>query len=110
MNEIVCERLLQAAKEQRFVTYSELAAAISLSLSDASGLNQMSFLLEEIADHEIANGRPLLVAIIVSESNNMPGGGLFKYAKRKGLLKGRKNNLEFFLEEARKVHGFWKAA
>jgi hypothetical protein len=46
-----------------------------LSLTDAAGLNQLSALLEEIADYELAAGRPLLAAIIVSERDNMPGNG-----------------------------------
>ena len=109
MNEIIYERLIQAAKEKRFVTYSEIAAAIGLGLTDSAGLNKLSILLEEIADHEINAGRPLLVAIIVSDTNNMPGGGLFSYAKRKGLMKAKdKDKLAFFLTEAKKAHEFWK--
>ena len=108
MNEIIYERLKQAAKEKQFVSYSDLSAAISLSLTDAAGLNELSRILEEIADHELASGRPLLVAIIVSGKDNMPGAGLFEYAKRKGLMKSKdKDKLEFFLQEAKKVHGYW---
>jgi len=110
MNETIYERLKEAAKEKRFVTYSDVSAAIGLSLSDAEGLNKLSVLLEEIADHEMSAGRPLLVAIIVSDSNNMPGGGLFSYAKRKGLMNAKdKDKLSFFLAEAKKVHDFWAA-
>lgn len=108
MNATIYQRLEAAAREKRFVTYSDLAAAIQLSLTDAEGLNKMNVLLEEIAEHELAAGRPLLVAIIVSESNNMPGSGLFSYAKRKGLMKAKdKDNLTFFVTEAKKVHEYW---
>lgn len=108
MNEILYARLTQAAKEKKFVGYSDLSAAINLSLTDAAGLNKLSVLLEEIADHELSAGRPLIAAIIVNENTNMPGTGLFSYAKRKGLMKSKdKDTLAFFLTEAKKVHDYW---
>lgn len=108
MNDVIYQRLLQAARERRFVSYTDLTAAIGLSISDASGLNAFGEILEEIADYELTNKRPLLAAIIVNENNNMPGNGLFDYAKRKGLMKPKdKDRLGFFLQEAKKVHDFW---
>lgn len=81
-----------------------------MSLTGPDGLNALNLILEEIADHEVANDRPLLVAIIVNEGTNMPGAGLFQYAKRKGLMKQKdKDNLTFFVKEAKKVHDFWAA-
>ena len=110
MNETIYARLRQAAKEKKFVNYADLSAAISLSLTDAAGVNALNKMLEEIADHETANGRPLLAAIIVNENSNMPGAGLFNYAKRKGLMKQKdKDNLAFFLAEAKKVHDYWSS-
>ena len=108
MNDILYARLTQAAKEKKFVSYADLSAAISQPMTDGAGVNAMTEMLEEIADHELANGRPLLAAIIVNENTNMPGAGLFSYAKRKGLMKPKdKDTLTFFLTEAKKVHEFW---
>ncbi len=108
MNEKIYARLTEAAKEKKFVNYGDLSAAISLSLTDAAGVNALNKILEEIADNELANGRPLLAAIIVNENSNMPGAGLFSYAKRRGLMKPKdKDNLAFFLQEAKKVHDYW---
>jgi hypothetical protein len=108
VNETIYARLTQAAMGKQFVSYRDLSAAINLSLTDAAGLNALGVLLEEIADHELAAGRPLLPAIIVNENTNMPGGGLFSYAKRKGLMKAKdKDTLAFFLKEAKKVHDYW---
>lgn len=111
MNEVIYARLTDAARARKFVSYADLSAAINLSLSDAAGVNALNTMLEEIADNEVANGRPLLAAIIVNEGTNMPGAGLFSYAKRKGLMKPKdKDNLAFFLAEAKKVHDFWSCA
>mgnify|MGYP001574818901 FL=1 len=108
MNATIYVRLTQAAREKRFVSYSDLSAAIELPLTDSAGINALNLILEEIADHEVANNRPLLVAIIVNKGTNMPGAGLFQYAKRKGLMKSKdKDNLTFFVTEAKKVHDFW---
>lgn len=110
MNEVIYARLTQAAKEKRFVSYSDLSAAIQLPLTDSAGVNALHLILEEIADHEIANNRPLLAAIIVNENTNMPGSGLFQYAKRKGLMKQNdKDYVTFFVKEAKKVHDYWAA-
>ena len=110
MNATIYTRLKQAAREKRFIGYSDLSAAIELPLTDSNNVHTLNVMLEEIADHELANGRPLLVAIIVNENTNMPGAGLFHYAKRKGLMKQKdKDNLTFFVAEAKKVHDFWSA-
>jgi hypothetical protein len=111
VNEIIYTRLTEAAKERKLVNYSDLSSAIGLSLMDASGLHALNKLLEEIADHELENGRPLLAAIIVNENTNMPGAGLFNYAKRKGLMKPKdKDNLSFFLLESKRVHDHWSTS
>jgi hypothetical protein len=111
MNDVIYNRLIQAARERRFIQYNDLTAAISLDIGDAAGMNALTEILEEIANHEFANGRPLLAAIIVSKSNNMPGNGLFDYAKRKGLMNPKdKDKLAFFLSEAKKVHDYWASA
>ena len=55
-----------------------------------------------------AAGRPLLPIVVVRGDNNMPGGGLFKYAKRKKLQKG--DDLTFFATELRRVYDYWAAA
>jgi len=96
MNETICTRLTQAAKEKKFISYSDLSAAIALSTTDAEGLNALNKMLEAIAENELANGRPLLVAIIINENTNAPGAGLFSYPKRKGLMKAKdKDTLTF---------------
>lgn len=111
MNEVLRERLIEAARARQFISYSDLSAAINLSMTDTAGTHALNVMLEEIAEHELENNRPLLVAIIVNANDNMPGTGLFSYAKRKGLLKpAPKTNdkLEFFVREAKRVHDFWQ--
>ena len=59
------------------------------------------------ADQEIAAGRPLLAAVVVSEKTGMPGAGLFKYARRNGLQKT--DDVTFFVSELKRVYDYWVA-
>jgi hypothetical protein len=106
MNATIYERLKQTAKERKLTTYSELAAASGVRLSDPAEMNRLGAMLDEIADHELTAGRPLLPVLIVREDTNMPGFGLFRYAKRKGLMKG-KSDVEFFAAELKRVYEVW---
>ncbi len=46
--------------------------------------------------------------VVVSGRTNRPGGGLFKYAKRKKLQKG--DDITFFATELRRGYDFWAKA
>src|SRR5262249_35320148 len=45
VNEIIYARLTQAAREKKFVSYSDLSAAIQLSLTDAAGVSALHVIL-----------------------------------------------------------------
>jgi hypothetical protein len=107
MNAAVYEKLVQVAKARTTVTYGELAKVADLSLDGDDAMKSLGFLLDEIADQEIAAGRPLLPVVLVRE-NNMPGAGLFKYARRKRLQKT--DDLTFFATELKRVYEYWATA
>lgn len=66
-------------------------------------------ILDAIADHELANGRPLLPALVVREDTLMPSGGLVKYAKNK-KLPNSEDELTFCATEAKRVSAAWQTA
>ena len=107
MNAAVYEKLVQVAKARTTIAYGELAKVADLSLGGDEDLKSLGLLLDEIADQEIAAGRPLLPVVIVRE-NKMPGAGLFKYARRKKLQKT--DDLTFFATELKRVYEYWAAA
>lgn len=104
MNAAVYDKLVQVAKARATITYGEVAKVADLSLEGDDALKSLGLLLDEIADQEIAAGRPLLPVVIVRE-NNMPGAGLFKYARRKKLQKT--DDLTFFATELKRVYEHW---
>jgi hypothetical protein len=108
VNAAVYTKLIQVAKARTTITFAELAAAADVSLDTDENAIAMGFALDEIADQEIAAGRPLLPVVVVQGDGNRPGGGLFKYARRKGLQKT--DDMTFFVTELNRVYDYWAKA
>jgi len=108
INAAVYQKLIQVAKARKSITYGELAQAADVSADGDDAMRVVGELLDAIADQEVTAGRPLLPIVVVSGRTNMPGGGLFKYAKRKKLQKG--DDMAFFVAELTRVYDFWAKA
>ena len=108
MNTAVYDRLTQVAKEGKVITYKELGYAANLDVSSLPDLDKLTRILAEIADHEIALGRPLLIMVVVREDLGMPAKGLFKYTKAKGIQDKKMEDIAFFAEEIKRVYAAWK--
>lgn len=67
--------LYQCARERRTITYSGLAEELSVYLHPHSFV--FSRLLRSLCQEEIAAGRPILCALVVSKATGIPGGGYF---------------------------------
>src|SRR5262249_51993210 len=111
VNAAVYEKLVQVAKARTTITYTALASVADITLAGSGDdeMKTLGFVLDEIADQEIAAGRPLLPAVVVKKSDNMPGAGLFIYARKKGLQKKKTDNLTFFAEELKRVYAYWSS-
>lgn len=107
VNDAVYNKLVQVAKARKTIAYGELAMVADVMVEDEGGddFRSVGFILDAIADQEVAAGRPLLPIVVVSGKTNMPGGGLFKYAKRKKIQKG--DDVTFFATELRRVYDYW---
>lgn len=77
-----------------------------MTLEGDDDIKSLGFVLDAIADQEVALGRPLLPIVVVSGKTGSPGGGLFKYAKRKRLQKG--DDMTFFVTELKRVYDYWQ--
>lgn len=108
INAAVYAKLIQVAKERKTITYSQLASVADVTVESRDELKTVGFILDAIADQELAAGRPLLPIVVVSGTTNMPGGGLFKYAKRKKLQKT--DDMTFFATELNRVYAYWATA
>lgn len=81
MNELVRDYLIQAARSRNLVTYSRVNEDCHLRLDFdlQTDRNEIGHILGEISTFEHQNGRPLLSAIVIHESNdNEPGAGFYE--------------------------------
>lgn len=108
INTAVYEKLIEIARSRQTISYGELGQVADVSLDTDEGMKNLGFMLDGIADQELAAGRPLLAIVVVSGKTGMPGAGLFKYARRKGIQKA--DDVTFFATELNRVYAHWAPA
>ena len=106
VNTTVYRKLVEIAKARGTVQFTELARLADMPLEAEGDVAAMGRILDEIAEADVAAGRPLLAVLVVHGDRNMPGAGLFRFAKKKKLQKG--DDLTFFVTEMARVHEYWK--
>jgi hypothetical protein len=109
MHEAIYERLKAVAREGKTITYGEIAPLAGLDMANEADRIKITELLQEIGSFELQHNRPMLPAVVVQKSKNMPGQGFFRAARRSGAYKGN-DDPGYFQEELRKVHEYWKQA
>ncbi len=105
VNAAVFEKLVQVAKAKTTIPFVELAQLADMTLEIEGDVAAMARVLDEIAESDVAAGRPLLAVLVVHGTKNMPGGGFFKFAKKKKLQKT--DDLTFFATELKRVYDYW---
>jgi hypothetical protein len=110
MNTGIYEELKTIARREDVTTYSAIAPLACLDMSNADHRQQIGEILGEISSAEHRAGRPLLSAVVILDGLNVPGKGFFTLARELGLYKPRKvhDDILFFADELRRVHGYWK--
>ena len=68
--------------------------------------NEMADILDGISRAEHDAGRPLLSAVVIRRDKNMPGNGFFTLARSLHLHRDG-DDLQYWLEELRRVHDYW---
>jgi len=107
VNPIVYRRLVQVAKARGTVTLADLGTAADLLPGRADDAKILLLILDHVAEHEAAEGRPLLPAVVVREDGDPPGLGLAAYARRKGL---GTDDPGYFAAELERVYAHWAPA
>jgi hypothetical protein len=86
-NDHLREELLKQIRTGLPVTYEELADR--LALSPPRTIHRLPGALEQLVDEDIAAGRPLLAALVVSKARpGLPARGFFLKAQASGLFPG----------------------
>ncbi len=78
--EKVRRKLIERAREEKTVTYGEVASWVGIS-SRAVGLG----ILDPINEMEIREKKPMLSALVVYRDSGRPGSGFFGLAKQLGV-------------------------
>jgi len=104
--ERIREILVQKAKEQKTVFYSELAPMLSDIAHIEAHQRPFHYMLGEVSSSEDRAGRGLL-SVLVTEKNEpmMPGQGFFDLARERG--RKTEDNLELYAKEVQKVFDVW---
>jgi len=111
MNKKTYDRLQEIAKAQEMTTYSDIAPLADLSMDNEDDRNAISIILEEIAQHEESEKRPMLTAVVIHRGDNIPGEGFFQIAQKFGRYNGSRNQnnrLRFWIDALNSVHEYWK--
>jgi len=100
-----------ARNEGEPISYTQAAHFVDLTMNNAAHRMKIGQILDDIYELELAQGHPMLSALVVQEDNRIPGHGFFKMAKRLGRLKGNRSTDEifFYAEELKRVYEYWKA-
>lgn len=105
VNAAVFQKLIQVAKARATIQFVELGQVADMALDNDEDVAALGHVLDAIAEEDVAAGRPLLPVLVVHGTRNMPGVGLFKFAKKKKLQKT--DDLTFFATELKRVYDYW---
>lgn len=97
--QLVYAELIAAARYRGTVTYQEIASIMGLPLSGNHMGKEVGYILGEVSEDEVKQGRPMLSSVAVGVSGE-PGDGFYVFAAE--LNKSMGNTVE----EKRK---FWRA-
>ncbi|MCG3204911.1 MAG: hypothetical protein KCHDKBKB_01628 [Elusimicrobia bacterium] len=104
MHEKLYDLLKDVARQGKTDFYKPVGR--SIGIRDGAGMRQLFIYLGEISKHEVAQGRPMLSAVVVNPKDKMPGAGFFRLAKELGRQKGQ-DDKSFFAEELHRVFTHW---
>lgn len=95
-----------AAKYRGSITYQNVAKIMGLPQQGNHMGSEVGYILGEISDEEVTNGRPMLSAIVVNAKGQV-GPGFFILARKLGRLKNE-NEQDFLEKEQKLVYKTWR--
>ena len=106
----VRDRLVTAARQHERVTYKEVAKAIGRPIKGPHWAVPIGRVLAPISEDEVAAGRPMLSAIVVSQDSDLPGEGFYKLGKQLGVVNAGETSEDFAKRQIRQVYEYWGGA
>lgn len=105
----VYDRLVKAARAREFVHYAELAEMLNIDRDNPHFGAQVGKVLGQISEDEVAAGRPMISAIVVSKDTMLPGYGFFTLGQELRQTEPGEDDLAFAVRQIRRVHDHWSA-
>ena len=102
------DRLVAAARRGDLTTYKALAEATGRSTKGPHWAVHIGRILGEISTEEVAHGRPMLTAIVVSQGTKLPGGGFFNLGEGMRLVRDGEDEEAFARRQIREVHDYYR--
>ena len=103
--------LIRAAEMRGTVYYADVAAIFGLPATGNHTASVVGQVLGDIVDEERKQGRPMLSAVAVSQTNNRPGSGFYALAEMNGLIGSdatTEEKVAFWQAELKRVYETWK--
>jgi len=110
MKEQIREMLIQVARQNNTISYSEVGEAVELDMANPGERSKLANTLDQINREEHELGRPLLSAVVVQKESGHPGTGFFELARELGKQKPDEDNQIFFTNELKRIFDVWMAA
>lgn len=101
------ERLITAAKNQGTVSYKEIGEILGIRTRGNHFSREVGWILGEISEDEVSNGRPMLSAIAVGVTG-LPGEGFITLARYLDLLPDGEDQQQFWKKQCQAVYDCWK--
>lgn len=105
----VYDRLVQAARAKELVHYGELAKMLGIDMDDPYFGARVGKVLGRISEDEIAAGRPMISAIVVSKDTMLPGHGFFNLGQQMRQVDPGEDEIGFAVRQIRLVHEHWRS-
>ena len=106
-HQAVYERLVKAARAGEFVHYGELAKMLGIDMDNPHFGAQVGKVLGQISEDEVAAGRPMISAIVVSRDTMLPGSGFFKLGQELHRTDPGEDEIAFAIRQIKRVHEYW---
>ena len=109
LQEIARNILIDCAKKEKLITYSDLVRKIRSVIPIDIGPHDLRLfqLLGEISIEEDRNNRGMLSVVVIREVDQRPGPGFFKLAEQLGKIFSDSEKEEFWIAELKKVFYYW---
>ena len=108
-HQAVYDRLVAAARAREFVHYGELAKMLDIDMDNPHFGALVGKVLGEVSEDEVAAGRPMISAIVVSRDDMLPGKGFYNLGKQLHLVQPDEDEIAFAIRQIRRVHEYWRS-